>query len=115
MSRDSKFLRGQLASVGILLEEPTEAAVTATPSPRTSPSVDRDLIRVILTDAGAPAGDLGWLVESCPSVEDALGYRAPLREAWCIDCGGPRPIAARGECADPEHQHGFFTSNLSEE
>ena len=50
--------------------------------------VDRDEIRAILVAAGAPSGDLEWLVASCPSIEDARGYRPPpARQAWCLDCG----------------------------
>jgi hypothetical protein len=88
--RDQAFLRGQLASVGILLDPPTPAAAPP-PAKQAPSSVDRDEVRTILVAAGAPAHELEWLVASCPSVEDARGYRPPPRLAWCIDCGDIRP------------------------
>jgi len=88
-SRDRAFLRGQLATVGILLEPATSPCLSAAPAAPNEPSrVDRDEVRAILVAARAPADDLDWLVASCPSVDDARGYRPPARQAWCIDCGG---------------------------
>jgi hypothetical protein len=101
--RDSTFLRGQLASVGILLEPATLPSSPPAPAvPTEPPPVDRDEVHAILMGAGAPAGDLDWLIASCPSVKDARGYRPPPRHAWCVDCGGvtacddPGCIACRG-------------------
>jgi hypothetical protein len=88
--RDQAFLRGQLASVGILLDPPTPTAA-ATPAAKDESSVDRDQVRAILVAAGAPTEDLNWLIASCPSIEDARGYRPPPRSAWCIDCADVRP------------------------
>jgi hypothetical protein len=94
------FLRGQLASVGIL---PEPAAPSSAPAPREPAEVDRPEVRAILTAAGAPAQDLEWLVASCTSIADARGYRPPARHAWCIDCGSVTAcndqgcIACRGE------------------
>lgn len=96
--RDQTFLRGQLASVGIVLEPavaPSPAAARA-PGADHPPAVDRDEVRAILVDAGAPAADLEWLIASCPSVEDARSYRPPPRQAWCIDCGGVTACDAKG-------------------
>lgn len=97
MTRDSAYLRGQLASVGILLDEPTAAPATATSSPPTLDApIDREVIREILVDRGAPEGDLEWLTASCPSVRDAEDYRPPAREAWCLTCDGSQPTDAAG-------------------
>ncbi len=96
MTRDSAYLRGQLASVGILLDEPAVPSATATPSRPTSAPVDRELIREILVDLRAPANDLEWLTASCPSVEDAREYRPPPVYAWCVVCGGERPTDEAG-------------------
>jgi hypothetical protein len=102
VSCDSKFLRGQLASVGIFLDEPTpRQAHRALEQPM--PGVDRDEVRRILMSAGAPPRDLDWLTASCPSIEDALGYVAPTPEAWCVVCDGPRMLDQQGRCTDPEH------------
>lgn len=89
MTRDSAYLRGQLASIGILLDPPTPAAIAATTG-TALPAPDRAEVRRILESAGAPARDLEWLTESCPSIEDALGYQPPpaiQRRAWCLECG----------------------------
>lgn len=77
--RDRAYLRGQLASVGILMDDPPTHA--ATPDPVREPvTVDeRDEMRRILTAAGAPVRSLEWLVASCPSINDARSYRAPRK------------------------------------
>ncbi len=86
--RDRAFLRGQLASIGIFLDE-DRRPVTPTAATRSeSGPVDRYEIRAVLVDLGAPAKDLEWLVASCPGVEHALGYRPTIREAWCVRCDG---------------------------
>ncbi len=96
MSRDdSAYLRGSLASVGILLDDPA-APSTATSSPPTSAPIDRALIREILVDARAPANDLEWLTASCPSVDAAREYRAPARDSWCVACDSAQPTDAAG-------------------
>lgn len=87
--RDAAYLRGQLASVGIVLDPATTAAAPSAGFRPTAPepgSMDRDEVRAILIAAGAPVADLEWLVESCPSIEDAKGYRPPARQAWCARC-----------------------------
>lgn len=87
--RDRAFMRGQLASVGIFLDEkPAQVVAHAAPASPSSEPVDRDEIRAILVDLGAPAKDLEWLAASCPGVEYALGYRPTIREAWCVRCDG---------------------------
>lgn len=79
MTRDAVFMRAQLASVGIVLDEPRPSAASwPTVVPRADPAVDRDLISEILVGRGASDRDLEWLVASCPSVDDALGYQAPI-------------------------------------
>lgn len=94
--RDLTYLRGQLASVGIVLDPVAETAPSSPPASAAPAEVDREEVRRILVEAGAPATDLDWLVASCPSIEDARGYRPPAREAWCIDCGGVRACDANG-------------------
>jgi hypothetical protein len=95
MSRgDSAYLRGLLASSGILLDE---LAIVTEPILRTGPApVDRDEVRQILVADGAPAGDLEWLVSSCPTLDAARGYRAPARYAWCLECMGEVPCDDEG-------------------
>lgn len=85
----SEFMRLQLASVGIFLDQKSAAiAPTPTPAAAEPEPVDRDEIRAILVDLGAPAKDLDWLTASCPGVMYALTYRPTIREAWCVLCGG---------------------------
>ena len=91
----SKFLRGQLASVGIFLDEEKPPVAPAVSTPVVV-DVDRDFVREALVRAGAPAQDLEWLVASCPSELDALEYRAPLPEAFCATCDRPQPTDAHG-------------------
>lgn len=79
-SRDRTFMRTQLAQVGIILTEPTPRIPPGAATATAAEPVDRELVRVILADAGAPLADLEWLVASCPSVDDALNYQ-PLRGA----------------------------------
>jgi hypothetical protein len=91
---DSAYLRGLLASSGILLDEP---AIVTAPILRTGPApVDRDEVRRVLVAAGAPAGDLEWLTASAPSLEAARGYRSPARYAWCLECMGEVPCDDEG-------------------
>jgi len=75
--RDAAYMRGQLASVGILIApaaDPRAAVIARPPAP---PTVDRELVREILVSADAPAHHLEWLVASCPSIAAALTYRRP--------------------------------------
>lgn len=76
-ARDRAYLKGQLASVGILLEDrPTDVArPQVVRDPITTD--ERDEMRRILMSAGAPPRSLEWLVASCPSIDDARTYRAP--------------------------------------
>ena len=94
-SRDRTFMRTQLAQVGIILTEPTPRMPPSATAAIAAEPVDRELVRVILQHAGAPAGELPWLVASCPSVDDALTYRAATEVAPCADCG----VAMRREHA----------------
>jgi hypothetical protein len=96
--RDAAFMRGQLASVGILLEP--SAAPSTPAAPATADAVDRDEVRAILIAAGAPARDLEWLVRSCPSIEDARAYRPPHSIAYCARCGGPRAVDPQLGCIE---------------
>jgi hypothetical protein len=59
---------------------------------------DRDLIREVLADAGAPAAELDELVAMTPSVAEAMAYRPTQRIAWCVVCNAHREVDARG-CA----------------
>jgi hypothetical protein len=63
-------MRGLLASVGIFLDD-KPAAPQPAPEPTVVP-VDRDEIRAMLVDRGAPARDLDWLTASCPDLAEAL-------------------------------------------
>jgi hypothetical protein len=98
--RDRAFLRGQLAAVGIVLDPPRTAVCASASSTPRAP-VDRDAVRAILVSRGAPAADLGWLVDSCRSLDDARRY-VPTRQlvtsrrAWCHACGDFADQDARG-------------------
>lgn len=85
-SHQLEHMRGLLRVQGIVLDEATEVSPTATPSPQTAEGVDRDEVLRILVEAGAPAKDLEWLTDSCPSIEAARRYRPPRRVAWCFAC-----------------------------
>lgn len=67
---------------------------------------ERAEVRAILVAAGAPAEDLEWLVESCPSLADARGYRPPPQQAWCARCDGVRAVDERGciACRDSDNE-----------
>lgn len=84
----SEFMRVQLASIGIFLDDKPTAMPPHPPRPQAAEPVDRDEIRAVLVDLGAPAKDLDWLTASCPGVMYALTYRPTIREAWCVLCGG---------------------------
>lgn len=100
--RDRAYLRGQLASAGIVLDPAVPAAPNSPPPADEVPltrepaPVDREEVRTILMATGAPPGDLEWLVRSCPSLEDARGYRPPARQAWCLDCSDVTACDERG-------------------
>jgi len=100
--RDRTYLHGQLASVGIVLDPAVPAAPNSPPPAAEAPPirepapVDREEVRALLVAAGAPPDDLEWLVRSCPSIEDARGYRPPARRAWCLDCDDVRPCDDNG-------------------
>lgn len=72
---DAKFMRASLASVGIVLDE-SKQLIAVAPAVMHA-HVDRDMIRLILVEAGAPARDIDWLTASCPSLDHALGYVPP--------------------------------------
>lgn len=95
--RDRAFLRGQLATIGIFLpDDPREAAQETMPAAKPITDVDRDFVREALVRAGAPAQDLEWLVRSCPDEIAALGYRAPLPDAFCAVHKRPQPTDQHG-------------------
>lgn len=79
-ARDSEALRMMLLqNAGITLDEHIRRAPRP-PTDRPEPVVvDPARVREILVAAGAPERDLEWLVESCPSVWDAMKY-TPTRE-----------------------------------
>ena len=91
-----EFMRMQLSTVGIFLDEKREDLRSDVVPTVDAEPVDRDEIRAILVDLGAPAKDLDWLTASCPGVEYALGYRPTIREAWCAVCGGATVADAEG-------------------
>lgn len=94
----SDFMRLQLASAGIFLDEPKERTLEQKPERQAPEPVDRDMVREILVAAGAPTKDLDWMVASCPGVEYALGYRTTVREAWCVECDGVTDGSADRGC-----------------
>jgi len=70
-----KFMRRELAqNAGIYLDERPAKIAPPAPPLQTAEYVDRDAVRVILIELGAPARDLEWLVASCPSLEHALAF-----------------------------------------
>ena len=70
-------MRMQLSrNAGIDLGPPTVATVSAAELPPAAP-IDRWAIRKILMERGAPARDLQWLTDSCPSTVDAEAYTPP--------------------------------------
>lgn len=73
----SEFLRGQLASVGILLEDTASKAIATAVEAPVTPAINRGEIRRILAARGAPPKDLRWLTISCPSYEAANTYDPP--------------------------------------
>lgn len=83
----AETMRVMLANNEIFLDLPRADVMPASTPKAPDVAVDRDLIREILVDRGAAAGDLEWLVESCPSVRDAEDFRPPPHTAWCVDCG----------------------------
>lgn len=74
----SSNLRARLASVGIFLDDDKPKAAVAARASQPA-SIDREEIRTILRDLGAPESDLEWLVQSCPSIACALAYRPTIK------------------------------------
>jgi len=74
---DSKRLRYLLHEVGITLDEPTPGRA---PQEATEERIDRDEIRRILIERGAPDdASTDWLVDSCPSMAAARAFTPPRR------------------------------------
>lgn len=71
------FMRRELArNTDIVLDEP-DAEVAPEPEPdweALALLVDRDMVRRILRDRGAPARDLDWLTASAPSLAAAEAF-----------------------------------------
>lgn len=97
MTHAQRQFREELARAGITLDD--KPAPIAKLEHAAEQPVDRAKVREILVAAGAPAEDLEWLVEGCPSLDDARAYRA-IRIAWCVDCGASRMCDPEGclEC-----------------
>lgn len=95
MMHAQRQLREELAKAGIKLEDAKESPPAAPALPESA--VDRAEVRRILAPK-APARDLEWLVESCPSLDDARAYQRPPDIAWCVTCGGPSLVGELG-CA----------------
>lgn len=69
----SEQMRLMLAQVGIFLDEPAPAREVE-PGPdwdAIAAFVDRDMVRRILRERGAPERDLDWLAASAPSLAAA--------------------------------------------
>lgn len=76
----SETMRSMLMLNGIRLDDPAPPR-RATAAPPPAPPIDRDAIRAILIDRGAPDKDLDWLTRSCPSLEPARAYLPTIVEA----------------------------------
>lgn len=74
----SESLRARLAAVGIYLDD-EEKPAPITEVRTADPPVDREEIRRVLVDLGAPAGDIDWISASCPSLDHALAYRPTIK------------------------------------
>lgn len=92
--RDIAFMHSRLASAGIVLA-PRVAASPSSPLPAAM-VLDRDKVRSILVERGAPKEDLDWLVASCVTLADAYDYCPPLRQAYCARCREVVPCNALG-------------------
>jgi hypothetical protein len=109
----SQALRLRLAAVGINLDEPSSSTRTRAETAATNAPIDRDAIRRILLERGAPAKDLDWLTASCPSELAARAYTVPAfpRAAAPPD---PKPEPGCLECQNPpcarHHGTGAYTT-----
>lgn len=94
----SQTMRSLLATSGIFLEE-TPAIAHRDVKPENVAPIDREAIREILLERGAPMRDLDWLVASAPSMEHALTFEPTpwmLRGADFTGYLDERPSAAKG-------------------
>lgn len=73
----SEQMRMMLAqNAGIFLEPDPEVALEPEPDwDAIALVVDRDMVRRILRERGAPERDLDWLTASCPSLAAAEGFK----------------------------------------
>lgn len=69
----SLHMRELLAAQGIQLDSAKPSRVDAKPRAAAAP-IDRERIRAILIDRGAPEADLEWMTASCPSEAAARAY-----------------------------------------
>lgn len=76
---NSISMRTALLEVGVNIDDlPQKLARSPVQPPREAPAdVERQIIRQILVDAGAPARDLDWLSASAPTIAHARTYRPP--------------------------------------
>lgn len=93
--REMSIMREMLAAHGIVLDEPRNPIADRDVKPSNIAPVDRAAIRAALVAAGAPADELDWLADSCPSIDKARAYR-PACIAWCPRCDGPTICGADG-------------------
>lgn len=111
----SDFMRLQLATVGIFLDEPKRVHQPPRRQAVEPEPVDRGLVREILAAAGAPDRDLDWMVASCPGVEYALAYQPTARQAWCIECSNITLVDDKGCTECRGHGHRPFFEPLPDE
>lgn len=77
----SEMMRSMLYLNGIQLDSPTPPRRATAPAVAPAAPIDRDEIRAILIERGAPEKDLEWLTRSCPSSEHARSYLPTIIEA----------------------------------
>ena len=92
----SQTLRALLATENIFLDEQPMIGDRDV-KPSNVPPVDREAIREILLERGAPMRDLDWLVASCPDLEHAMAFEpTPWMSRDFADYLDERPSAAKG-------------------
>lgn len=97
MADPSQTMRALLATSGIFLDD-TPAIAPGHVEPPAQAPIDREAIREILLERGAPMRDLDWLTRSCPSTAHALAFEPTpwMARDDFTDYLDERPSAAKG-------------------